>query len=94
MPNELVISSLPNRSGLYLCTQEGSRIVPVARFTHGEASAKIFVAWAVKAGARYEGKGDAATWPTSDEPPRSQEASQEPPQASQSESGRKGSDGS
>lgn len=50
---ELVISTLPNRSGLYLCKQEGNRVRPIARFTRGEESAKEFVAWAVKAGATY-----------------------------------------
>lgn len=51
--HELVISSLPNRSGLYLCVQEGSVVRPIARFTKGEESAKEFIAWAVKAGATY-----------------------------------------
>lgn len=51
--HELVISSLPNRSGLYLCTQEKGTVRPIARFTRGEESAQIFVDWAVKAGVIY-----------------------------------------
>lgn len=51
--HELVISTLANRSGLYLCKQEGNKIRPIARFTKGEESAKEFVDWAVKAGATY-----------------------------------------
>jgi hypothetical protein len=47
--HELVISALPNRTGLYLCTQEGSSIRPIARFTRGEESAQEFVDWAVRA---------------------------------------------
>lgn len=52
--HELVISSLPNRSGLYLCVQEGTSVRPLARFSRGEESAKEFVAWCVKAGIKYE----------------------------------------
>lgn len=55
--HELVISSLPHRTGLYLCTQEGGVITPIARFTRGEESAQVFIDWAVKAGATYT-KGD------------------------------------
>lgn len=51
--HELVISKLPNRSGLYLCKQEGTTVRPIARFTRGEESAKEFVDWAVQAGATY-----------------------------------------
>lgn len=51
--HELVISTVPNRSGLYLCKQEGNSVRPIARFTRGEESAKEFVAWAVKAGIQY-----------------------------------------
>jgi len=51
--SDLVISTLANRTGLYLCVQEGTTIRPIARFTRGEESAKEFVAWAVKAGAAY-----------------------------------------
>lgn len=60
MSDELVISSMPNRSGLYLCVQEGTTVRPIARFTRGEESAKEFVEWAVRAGATYtdmKGKG-------------------------------------
>lgn len=53
MADELIISTLANRSGLYLCKQEGSIIRPIARFTRGEESAKEFVEWAVRAGATY-----------------------------------------
>lgn len=53
MADELIISTLANRTGLYLCKQEGTTIRPIARFTRGEESAKEFVAWAVKAGATY-----------------------------------------
>lgn len=53
MADELVISTLPNRSGLYLGVQEGNTVRPIARFTRGEESAKEFVAWAVHAGATY-----------------------------------------
>jgi hypothetical protein len=51
--DELIISTLPNRSGLYLCKQEGNAVRPIARFTRGEESAKEFVDWAVRAGATY-----------------------------------------
>jgi hypothetical protein len=52
--HELVIATLPNRTGLYLCTQEGSVIQPIARFTRGKESADVFVSWAVAAGITYE----------------------------------------
>ncbi len=55
--HELVIAKLPNRSGLYLCTQEGSVIEPIARFTKGEESAREFIEWAQKAGATYTKEG-------------------------------------
>jgi hypothetical protein len=51
---ELVISTVPNRSGLYLCKQEGTTVRPIARFTRGEESAKEFVEWCVKAGIEYK----------------------------------------
>lgn len=51
--HELVIARLPNRSGLYLCTQEGNQVSPIARFTRGEESAKTFVSWAKRAGITY-----------------------------------------
>lgn len=54
MASELVITSLPNRSGMYLAVQEGNAIRPLARFTRGEESAKEFVDWCVKAGIKYE----------------------------------------
>lgn len=60
MADELVISTLPGRTGLYLCKQEGTHVRPIARFTRGEESAKEFVDWAVRAGATYTdvtGKG-------------------------------------
>lgn len=53
MADELVISTIPNRSGLYLCKREGTRVRPIARFSRGEESAREFVAWAVRAGATY-----------------------------------------
>lgn len=55
--HELVISTVPNRSGLYLCKQEGNSVRPIARFIRGEESAKEFVEWAKKAGATYKEKG-------------------------------------
>lgn len=54
MANELVITTLPNRSGMYLAVQEGTVIRTIARFTRGEESAKEFVDWCVAAGIRYE----------------------------------------
>lgn len=60
MADELLISKLPGRIGLYLCKQEGNTVRPIARFTRGEESAKEFVDWAVRAGATYTdmtGKG-------------------------------------
>lgn len=51
--HELVISTLPGRTGLYLCKQEEERVRPIARFTRGEESAQEFVDWAVQAGATY-----------------------------------------
>lgn len=51
--DELVISTLPGRTGLYLCKQEGTSVRPIARFTRGEESAQEFVDWAVRAGATY-----------------------------------------
>lgn len=52
--HELVIATLPNRTGLYLCKQEGSVIRPLARFTRGQESANEFVSWAVASGIIYE----------------------------------------
>jgi hypothetical protein len=52
--HELVIATLPNRTGLYLCKQEGPVIRPLARFVRGPESAEEFVSWAVKAGIIYE----------------------------------------
>src|SRR5688500_4330678 len=51
---DLVISTVPNRSGLYLCKQEGAAVRPLARFTRGEESVKEFVEWCVAAGIYYE----------------------------------------
>jgi hypothetical protein len=53
MADELIISTLANRSGLYLCKQEGTHVRPIARFIRGEESAKELVEWAVRAGATY-----------------------------------------
>lgn len=52
--HELLITTLPGRTGLYLCKREGNRTRPIARFTRGEESAKEFVDWCVKVGVRYE----------------------------------------
>lgn len=52
--NELVIATLPGRTGLYLGVQDGSRFTSIARFTRGKESAEIFIDWAVKSGIRYE----------------------------------------
>jgi len=57
MADELVISKLPGRSGLYLCKQEGDGVRAIARFMRGEKSAEEFIAWAVKAGATYRKGG-------------------------------------
>ena len=55
MASELVITSLPGRTGMYLAVQDAPNAIrPIARFTRGEESAKEFVAWCVKAGIRYE----------------------------------------
>lgn len=51
--DELVISKLPGRTGLYLCVQDPDGVRSIARFTNGEESAKEFVDWAVRAGATY-----------------------------------------
>lgn len=55
-PGELVITRLPNRSGLYLGVQEtGSRTRTLARFTgDGEKSARALVDVLVAAGFRFE----------------------------------------
>jgi len=59
--HELVITTLPNRSGMYLAVQEDGAVRTLARFTRGEESAQEFVAWCVRAGIKYEdtrkGKG-------------------------------------
>jgi len=57
MAEELVISKLPGRSGLYLCKQEEGRVRAIARFMRGAESAEEFIAWAVKAGATYKKGG-------------------------------------
>lgn len=55
MASELVITSLPGRTGMYLAVQDAPNVIrPIARFTKGEASAKEFVDWCVKAGINYE----------------------------------------
>lgn len=51
--DELVISKLPGRAGLYLCKQEGGSTRAIARFIRGEDSAREFIEWAVRAGATY-----------------------------------------
>lgn len=52
--NELVIGRIPGRSGLYLGTMVSGNWRSIARFTRGDQSAKEFVAWAQRAGIRYQ----------------------------------------
>lgn len=55
MAHELLVTTMPGRSGLYLAVQDAPNVIrPIARFMKGEESAKEFVAWCVKAGIRYE----------------------------------------
>lgn len=60
--SELVITTLPGRSGMYLAVRDAPSVIrPIARFTRGEESAKEFVEWCVKAGINYEdttGRGE------------------------------------
>lgn len=62
--SELVIATLPGRSGLYMGFQEGGTWRSIARFTRGEESAEEFMAWARRSGIRTEddrkGKTDGA----------------------------------
>lgn len=51
---DLVIISLPGRTGKYLAVQDGASTETIARFTRGEESAQKFVDWCVKAGINYE----------------------------------------
>lgn len=55
MSDELLITSIPGRTGLYLAFREGARVTTVARFSRGEESARQFVAWAKRTGIRCEG---------------------------------------
>lgn len=55
MSDELLITSIPGRTGLYLTFREGTRVTTVARFSRGEESARQFVAWAKRTGIRCEG---------------------------------------
>lgn len=55
MGDELLITTVPGRTGLYLAFQEGTRVTAIARFSRGEESAKQFVAWAKRTGIRCEG---------------------------------------
>lgn len=55
MADDLLITTVPGRTGLYLAVQEGTRVTTIARFSRGEESAKRFVAWAKKVGIRCEG---------------------------------------
>lgn len=43
MARELVITKVPNRSGLFLGVTERGVFKSIARFTHGEQSAEAFV---------------------------------------------------
>lgn len=52
--HEILIARLPGRTGLYLGFDTPNGWVSVARFTRGAKSAQEFVAWAQKAGIRYE----------------------------------------
>lgn len=52
--HELVIASLPGRTGLYLGFTEGTTWRSVARFTRGKESAKEFMEWARRAGIKVE----------------------------------------
>jgi hypothetical protein len=64
----LVVTTLPNRSGLYLAIQEGSVIKTIARFTRGEESAQELVDWCVKAGIRYENPRSEMSTPEKPDP--------------------------
>lgn len=55
--DEMVIARLPDRAGLYLGFDTPDGWVSVARFVRGAKSAQEFVAWAKKAGIRYEEGG-------------------------------------
>jgi hypothetical protein len=52
--DDLVVTKLPGRSGLYLAIQNGATIETIARFTKGAESATKFVDWCVQAGIKYE----------------------------------------
>lgn len=55
MSDELLITTVPGRTGLYLAFREGTRITTIARFSRGEESAKQFLSWAKRTGIRCEG---------------------------------------
>lgn len=52
--HELVIASIPGRTGLYLGVMRNGAWHSIARFTRGEESAKEFTNWARDAGIRVE----------------------------------------
>lgn len=51
---DLIVTTVPGRTGLYLALQDGTSIETLARFSRGARSAEKFVDWCVKAGIRYE----------------------------------------
>ena len=52
--SELLITSIPGRTGLYLAFREGALLRTVARFSRGAESAEQFMSWAEQAGIRCE----------------------------------------
>lgn len=52
--NEILISGVPGRTGLYLGLKINGAWHSIARFTRGEESAKEFTDWARKAGIKIE----------------------------------------
>ncbi len=47
---QLLITTVPGRTGLYLAFREGVRVRPIARFSRGAESAEEFMTWAIQAG--------------------------------------------
>jgi hypothetical protein len=53
--SELLITTVPGRTGLYLAFREDDNFVrPIARFSRGAESAEQFMSWAERAGIRCE----------------------------------------
>ena len=54
MGSELLIATIPGRTGLYLGYQVNGAWRSIARFSRGQESADEFVSWAQKAGIKFE----------------------------------------